>query len=417
MAARIRIDLTAPSRRAEELYETAYGVEPSGRTQRAARLGSAGAYLTRAEQTLQRAQALTSRPPERIPHPEATLFEVSALRHEAQALTAQAKAAEAQRVLAAASAGEPTTKKALRQAQAFGPDEWAAESAAEQAFAQRLRARAEQARRTPRSPEELAVLDVMLLEHASSGRDWLISGPELQLPLRDWMEQAQRVSNDTLLTTSPSHEMRRARGLTEYALELSPAFKADLETLGRDGAWLDIGCGEGLAAREYFARGGQARVVGVDLGELRPDVAAELAGQRFAFERGSVTQLPTEQKFDIVTDVFAAASYDRSLTATLQRSLELLKPGGRFYLRAGDAETRVCLPDRTVLGLCDWLRSIPGLRVEELTERTGGPMTFLLTLEPGVAVKVPDVSLVAEHSFRPPSRVFLAEPGPDHSSH
>jgi SAM-dependent methyltransferase len=89
---------------------------------------------------------------------------------------------------------------------------------------------------------------------------------------------------------------------------------------------LDVGCGEGMLARELRRR--VPYVTGIDLDETSLELAeAQNANDRIRYVRGDFLTYPFEPaSFDVVTTV--AALHHMEVTAALGRVRDLLKPGG-----------------------------------------------------------------------------------------
>ncbi len=89
---------------------------------------------------------------------------------------------------------------------------------------------------------------------------------------------------------------------------------------------LDVGCGEGMLARELRRR--VPDVTGIDLDEMSIELAgAQNADDRIRYVRGDFRTYPFEPAFfDVVTTV--AALHHMDVAAALGRVRDLLKPGG-----------------------------------------------------------------------------------------
>jgi len=99
-----------------------------------------------------------------------------------------------------------------------------------------------------------------------------------------------------------------------------------------DGAYLDIGCGNGYTVRWAAAAAPAGRAVGMDLSAAMIDLARDLSKQtpNASFLAGSFPdQLPHGGPFDAIfsMEVFY---YLPDLDAALRAVREMLKPGGRF---------------------------------------------------------------------------------------
>ena len=102
-------------------------------------------------------------------------------------------------------------------------------------------------------------------------------------------------------------------------------------TDGKHSTILDAGCGPGVFSFELAKRHPQAQVLGI---ELEPDLVeranaiAERAGlTNCAFEKGDVTRLDFDAKFDLVVSVDNLEHVEDDVTA-METLLRALRPGG-----------------------------------------------------------------------------------------
>lgn len=92
---------------------------------------------------------------------------------------------------------------------------------------------------------------------------------------------------------------------------------------------LDVGCGEGLLAREL--RRVAERVVGIDLDEASIERARSQGGQGIEYVLGDVLTHPFETaSFDLVASV--AALHHMDAAAGLARMAALVRPGGSLVV-------------------------------------------------------------------------------------
>ena len=92
---------------------------------------------------------------------------------------------------------------------------------------------------------------------------------------------------------------------------------------------LDVGCGEGVLAREL--RTVSQRVVGIDLDPPSIDLARAQGGEGVEYVLGDLFEYPFEPaSFDLVASV--AALHHMDADAGLARMAELVRPGGALVL-------------------------------------------------------------------------------------
>ena len=156
-----------------------------------------------------------------------------------------------------------------------------------------------------------------------------------------------------------------ANGLRIRLRRVLPATDGDYRTI------VDAGCGPGVFAFELAKRHPQAQVLGI---ELEPDLVeranaiaerARLTNCRF--EKGDVTQLDFEAKFDLVVSVDNLEHVEDDVTA-MKTLLRALRPGGTLAVHVPAYERRWLLFGRRVnFDVPGHVR--PGYRAPELAEK------------------------------------------------
>ena len=90
---------------------------------------------------------------------------------------------------------------------------------------------------------------------------------------------------------------------------------------------LDVGCGEGLLARQLAQRCRQVVAIDTDPGTIRHAAAVQPIDRRIEFLKADFMTYPfPEENFDMITAV--ATLHHLPLTPALERFRYLLKPGG-----------------------------------------------------------------------------------------
>ena len=134
----------------------------------------------------------------------------------------------------------------------------------------------------------------------------------LRREFNDWAEAGR----------GPSME-KGHRPIGEQAIELM--------SLPADARVLDIGCGNGWAARLMAQRAPLGRVVGIDISDVMIELASESSSaSNIEFREASAEKLPfAEEEF---SHAFSMESlyYYADLPAALQEIRRVLEPGGRF---------------------------------------------------------------------------------------
>lgn len=121
------------------------------------------------------------------------------------------------------------------------------------------------------------------------------------------------------------NRFRRLRGANSYESELG----ADpLALLPPGGAWLDVGCGNGVAVREAARARPDVTIVAMD---LEPGFVAPATPPNLAFFQGDAARLPLDgPRFDLVTAVHVLHFIDDK-QAALAAWAALRKPGAPLY--------------------------------------------------------------------------------------
>jgi SAM-dependent methyltransferase len=134
---------------------------------------------------------------------------------------------------------------------------------------------------------------------------------------------------------------------------------------------LDAGCGPGVFSFELAKRHPQARVLGIelepDLVERANEIARRAGLTNCRFEKGDVTQLDFEGRFDLVVSVDNLEHVEDDVTAmeTLRRAL---RPGGKLAVHVPGYERRWLLFGRRVnFDVPGHVR--PGYRAPELSQK------------------------------------------------
>lgn len=181
-----------------------------------------------------------------------------------------------------------------------------------------------------------------------------------------------------------SNEFVTSRGFADYRRYLSPNFHRDLRRLSAAGRWLDVGAGQANAVRDAFhdrLRGvlsfGWQRFAGYAVGYsiAKPGSVALARFERRCADRFTYVAAgrPIEAvepgelgQFEVISDLFTALTYGRSLADTLRAYADLSTVGGKVH---------AYLPEE------DWTSSVvgswePGLALA----RTDQASSVLLTI-------------------------------------
>jgi len=211
-----------------------------------------------------------------------------------------------------------------------------------------------------------------------------------------------------------------------YQTVLGSGFLPNLKkTAASGGTWLDVGIGEGNAARDALVNPEYAKLRFLGVGPfMKPEwVEAWEPLLRDAGARAEVRfdvvekALAGKRAFaDVATDVYGALSYTTEFDRTLFQELDSLKEGGNLFFALQkfvsneDLYLKIARPDGTAVTLLDFLGSIRGIRVVKI--ETTGLRSIAVHLErTGDALEIPSLKLSKLNSERnPPRRTYVWDP-------
>lgn len=115
----------------------------------------------------------------------------------------------------------------------------------------------------------------------------------------------------------------------------------ELAELHPDDVVLDVGCGNGITARDVARYVTNGRVIGVDpdpalIRIAQEDTAGDDAEERIEFHVGSAEQLPLPEGTVTVVLAIDSAGLGRDLEAALAEARRVLAPDGRLVIGAAD---------------------------------------------------------------------------------
>lgn len=233
------------------------------------------------------------------------------------------------------------------------------------------------------------------------------------------------------------------RGLSDYAGYLDAGFCDALSGLGTTDRWLDIGAGAGQAVLDYYtpldrsapsagcARSrGLARAVAMSIEDRRTDAWHRLAanlGERIRYVSGKpLHQFSIEElgKYQLITDVYGGFSYTEDLSRLIDRVMNLLEVGGRFYSllqyvyldtakEIDDAGYQTEFVDAAghATKLCSWLKRTRCAQIICASKSSWKPPIEQITIRKTCDdVQVPRLTLSRFSAGNPPNRKFQVEP-------
>jgi len=199
------------------------------------------------------------------------------------------------------------------------------------------------------------------------------------------------------------NDFETGRKLVDYYGILHQDFKASLQSLYYDQAWLDLGAGRARAQLDYLnsfhdlAKAAQLTAVTYKSSRWfwRSTNQRKLKIIEGAFENFDVQ---SSTKYKLITDVFGVVSYTLNLHRTLQNVFDLLEVNGEFYVHIPNylltIQTRSGNIDLKTL-----LSRVEGLLVE-------GQWGTLKITKLKKDIRVPELELSFHSNAVPVNRIF-----------
>lgn len=181
-------------------------------------------------------------------------------------------------------------------------------------------------------------------------------------------------------------------------LEDLPSLKAILSEFSSSSHWIDLGSGQGLALRDFLKLHDLGHVTGITYTTPKKKINlltdSSLTPQQMArhtwFEGRFFEDIPTSEirQADVITDLMGVLAYSLRVDIVLNKTLNLLKPGGTLLFFNADS-VQILMPGGKLIYLHEFLKATPGLTVSlENGEIVGG-----------FAVTVSDRSLLRKNPF------------------
>lgn len=226
------------------------------------------------------------------------------------------------------------------------------------------------------------------------------------------------------------------RDFYSYTLNLPFCESDNLEKiiteLPTGSTWIDMQAGEGSALVEGIMKNKNIKGVSVSTKKMSPvdpnaivnDDILPFANPRYMLIEGSdVRQLYIDKKFDhwmgktsLITDALGPISYTDDMPKILQIYLDLLMPQGQLLFNMNTMRNAIQTPDQQTVELLSWLKTIPGIKISDVTLTATGTrdkmedlMVFKI-VKVDNNVKVPmNLKLKKYGEFYPPTRSYEIE--------
>jgi SAM-dependent methyltransferase len=227
------------------------------------------------------------------------------------------------------------------------------------------------------------------------------------------------------------------RDLDDYFALLGPIFERTLLGLRRDQRWLNVGAGEARAEMTYKQRPSGAEVASVSVS--RPPSpkldAFEAAHPRdYRYLTAEIERLGPNRlggQFDLVSDLFGALTYTRSISDVMRQYAKLCKVGGHIAIQlstrfddlleeADGRKVRVKYDNVKIvdargrtLHFMDWVKRFRGLEVaySDIEFQKGDPAKgeniTLVLRKTSRSFEVPSLQLKKIDAVRLPPNVYI----------
>ncbi|MFN9067953.1 MAG: hypothetical protein ACK5V3_12050, partial [Bdellovibrionales bacterium] len=197
-----------------------------------------------------------------------------------------------------------------------------------------------------------------------------------------------------------------SRSLDEYIDGFFTGFKNSLDKLKPHEVWMDLGSGKGKAALEFLRSKRHMQdsptVVLITYKSGRWLKWPQFSGKLKTFEGKLFEDIVESEmpKAQLITDFFGVLNYTLDLTLSLTKVFSHLEKGGELYLHSKHTHTMIETPQGKIMGLTEFLKSIPGLEVE-------GQFGILKVTKSADRIVVPELKLVkVDEAERPFFRRF-----------
>ncbi len=256
--------------------------------------------------------------------------------------------------------------------------------------------------------------------------------------------------NKILKNTIKENSFITHRTLIDYTNQMPDSFLLELSNLDESKTWLDSGSGDFQAIENYktdsyneldnyymsvrnldpTAETYLTKKALRSIYESSPHSRSKTIGISFTSNRDIpvmenhktmlgrfLENIPDSEigSVDLITDIFGPYAYSHQADQVLSKYLRLLTSEGSIYLFLGNPEidgvSGVVERKGASLTLEEWVRSIPGLRVETSETRAYGKLgvTLIIKKVPGFEVTVPRLELDPMRSAggTPPFRQYI----------
>lgn len=207
----------------------------------------------------------------------------------------------------------------------------------------------------------------------------------------------------------------RARDLGSYKMAFGKEFSRTLgEIAEKGGHWIDAGAGDAIAIQEFVAANPRARGTAISV-----ESSAESKGRMSVLKGQFIEDIPSDrvEKARVVTDVIGGLAYSGTPHLVLRKYFDWLETTGEVFVFMGTRDVygltnRVITSDGKYLNLIDWIKQIPGIKVDVFVEtreddgKIYEKWAMRLTRDKSRSLAIPDVALRELLPGSPPTMLF-----------
>ncbi|MBN8541276.1 MAG: hypothetical protein J0L82_12865 [Deltaproteobacteria bacterium] len=211
----------------------------------------------------------------------------------------------------------------------------------------------------------------------------------------------------------------RARDLARYKMAFGKEFIRTLrEIADRGGHWIDAGAGDAAAIQEFVEE--NPRVFGT---AISIESKAESSDRLTVIKGQFIEDIPNGKvaKGRVVTDLIGGLAYSGTPHLILRQYFDWADANGEIFVFMGTRDVyglknRVITADGRYLNLIDWIKGIPGIKVDLLVETREDDgviyekWAMRLTRDAGQPLSIPDVVLRELQPGAPPTMLFQEKP-------
>lgn len=207
----------------------------------------------------------------------------------------------------------------------------------------------------------------------------------------------------------------RARDLGSYKMAFGKEFSRTLQEIAEKGGhWIDAGAGDAIAIQEFVAANPSARGTAISV-----ESSAESTRRLDVLKGQFIEDIPNDRvaKARVVTDAIGGLAYSGTPHLVLRKYFDWIEANGEVFVFMGTRDVygltnRVITSDGKYLNLIDWLKQIPGIKVDVFVEtreddgKTYEKWAIRLTRDKTRPLDIPDVALRELLPGAPPTMLF-----------